>query len=54
MKFRFQLTGIMEFGADMTITEVLEYLSKKLVGAEIVGSTIYRVDGKKRIRKKGL
>jgi hypothetical protein len=38
----------------MTVAEVLEYLSKKLVGAELVGSTIYRIDGKKRIRKKGL
>jgi hypothetical protein len=54
VRFRFQLTGITEFGNDMTIPDVLEFLSKKLSNCEIVGSTIYRIDGKKRVRKKGL
>ena len=53
-KFRFQITGTTEFKTDMTVTDVLAVLINKLTDCEIVGSTIYRIDGKKRIRKKGL
>ena len=49
-KFRFQITGTMEFGADMSINDVNKWFSSKLVGAEIVGSTIYKLKEKRAMK----
>lgn len=46
-KFRYQVTGIMEFGGKMTVPELTTYLAKQLVGSEIIGITIYKLEEKK-------